>query len=125
MFFRIIVKSQGEHMLTRSVGATFVAIGLSVAGCGGSSPAPAPTPTVTGLSLTPTTNFLLIGQAQTYTATAALSNGTSQTVTPAWSVDNTSVLNIDSTGRATALLNGQSTVIATYQGRVGSRLVRV
>lgn len=99
-----------------------------VSACGGDTPAAPSTPaapTTTSLALTPGTNFLLSGQTEAFIATATLSSGSSQIVTPAWSVDNPVVLSIDSTGRATARGTGTANVIAVHQGRQATRLVRV
>jgi len=114
------------RQLAPSIIAAFV-----VTACGGGDGSPTPTtptpttPTATSLSISGTEN-LRTGQSQTYTATVALSNGTSQAATnPTWASDNQSVMTITSAGQAAALTHGSSTLTATAQGLSATRAVKV
>jgi hypothetical protein len=112
-------------MRTGSVAAVVVV--CLTAGCGSKSPAapsPPPAPTATGLSITGT-DVLRTGQSQTYTATITLSNGTTQSATPTWTADNSSVLTINSSGQASAVAQGSSTITASAQGVSATRTITV
>ncbi len=90
-----------------------------------STPTPAATPTVASLAISPATDLLRIAQGETFTVSATMSNGTVQTVTPSWSVDNTSVLTSDFPGHVWGVGNGTATFTATYLGVVARRTIRV
>jgi hypothetical protein len=101
----------------------------ALAGCGGSKSSPtAPstpaTPTVSSLTISGL-DAIKTGFYSTFSATATLSNGTSQTVTPAWSSSTTSVATIDAAGRVDALTHGQTSITAAYQGVTTTRSLRV
>src|SRR6266851_7035549 len=82
--------------------------------CGGSTPNPTapPTPTLTGLTISGP-DAIIIGFVSNYMVTAALSNGTSQAVTPTWTSDNSSVATIAPNGDLTGVSNGTTNIIAT------------
>ena len=111
----------------KNIGVLFVVVSAVMVSACGSTPVAAtpPVATATSLTLTPGTSFMLSGHTETFIATATLSGGGTQVVTPAWSVDNAGVLSIDAAGRATARATGTSNVIAIYQGQQATRLVRV
>src|SRR3954465_13685460 len=117
--------------LTRSV--LFVAIVGLMWGCGsgGGSSTPAaptpPTPTVTSVTVTGPSGSAKPGESAQFTATAALSNGTSQTVTnqATWQSSNVGVATISSTGLATASGAGDADIRATYQGVPGTAHITV
>jgi hypothetical protein len=113
-------------MARLSVIVLIVLIALT-AGCGGSDSSPtAPTPaapTVTGLTVSGL-DAIRTGFFFTFTAQATMSDGSSQTVTPAWSSSNPEIATVASNGDVSALVNGTSTITATYQGRTGSKAVR-
>ena len=102
---------------------------ISAAACGDKTPAPSPTapaPTITPTSLSIAgSETLRTGQAQTYTATVNMSNGTSQAASPTWTSDNQSVLTITSSGAANAVAQGTATLSAVAQGVNATRLVSV
>ena len=101
---------------------------LSTVACGSKSPTsppPPPTPQPTSISISGT-DILRTGQAQTYTATITLSNGTTQAATPNWTSDNSSVLTINaSSGQATAAGQGTATITATAQSVSATRSISV
>jgi hypothetical protein len=68
---------------------------------------------------------LRTGQSQSFSANVTLSNGTTQAATPTWTSDNQSVLTIASSGQATAVAHGASTISASAQGSSATRAVRV
>jgi len=110
-----------------------IAIGVIVcaalSACGDDSPATPGTPT----SSTPTVSGLAIsgndairtGFFASYTATATLSNGTTQTVTPAWTSSSPAVATVDSTGRVDGLTHGSTNLAASYQGANASKTVNI
>ena len=108
----------------RNFAAAAMVIGIVVLGvaCGGSdgpncSANPAapgcPPPVVT---FTSSTGHLKVHDAYTFSATAAHSDGTSAAVTQ-WSSNNTSVATVEATsGKVTAVSQGQATIIAEHDG---------
>jgi Bacterial Ig-like domain (group 2) len=115
--------------------AVFVVIplvALIVTACGGDSSPSAPSPT-TAAPAAPTVSALRIegpdalrtGVSVGYTATATLSNGTTQTVTPTWSSSSSSIAAVDSSGRVTGQSHGQATLTATHQGVSTAKAVSV
>jgi hypothetical protein len=81
-------------------------------------------PTVTGLAISGA-DAVLTGLSASYTATASLSDGTMQTVTPTWTSSDPRVGTVDSAGRLDGRAHGSTTVSATYQGRDASKTVGV
>ena len=98
-----------------------------VSGCGGDETPSAPSttaPTVTTLTIAGN-DAIQTGLFANYTATAQLSNGTTQSVTPTWSSSDPSVGAVDSTGRLDGLTHGSITLAASYQGRSASKSVNI
>ena len=97
-----------------------------ISGCG-DDPSAAPSP------LAPTINTLTISGADAvrtgfvanYTATAQLSNGTTQSVTPVWSSSSPLVGSVDGSGRLDGLAHGSINLSASYQGLSASKQVNV
>ncbi len=81
--------------------------------------------TVTALAITPATDLIKLKGAESFNATATLSNGSTSSVQATWGSDNASVATIDTGGRATAVSSGQATIFADYQGQRATRLLRV
>lgn len=79
-------------------------------------------PTVTSVSVTPSPASLETGDSQQFTGTAKYSDGSTANVTSTatWKSSNTSVATIDSSGLATALASGMTTISATFSGVTGS-----
>jgi hypothetical protein len=101
-----------------------VAVVLSAvlaAACGKKSTA-SPTPTVRGVVVTGNGAFTSKNQTSQLTATANLSDSTTQNVssTAAWSSSNPAVATVSSTGLVTAASFGTATITANYQGAQGS-----
>jgi hypothetical protein len=81
-------------------------------------------PTLSSLVIGPTD--LNIGQQQQMVATAIYSDGSRATVMPqTWASANTQALTIGSSGLATGIAYGQSTVSASFSGVVGKAVVQV
>jgi hypothetical protein len=60
-----------------------------------------------------------------YTATATLSDGTTQGVTPTWTSSNTGVASVDSAGRLVGVAHGSTTLTASHEGLSASKTVHV
>ncbi|MBE3123251.1 MAG: carboxypeptidase regulatory-like domain-containing protein, partial [Planctomycetes bacterium] len=66
------------------------------------------------------------GQSAQFTATATLSNSTTQVVTAcSWSSSNTAVATISGSGNATAVASGETDIRCLYQGVTGAARLRV
>lgn len=109
----------------------FVLLGLLAfpMGCGGeggSTPA-APSPTVQSITVSSSSDLLSIGASETFTATASMSNGGSQTISGgSWGTDALFAATVEAaTGRVTGVGSGMATVFVDYQGRRGTKLIRV
>jgi len=87
----------------------------------------AATGTISSVAVTPTNPSIAAGSTQQFTATATYSNGTTANVTDSatWSSSNTSVATINSSGLATGVLAGTTTIQATDQGQAGSTTLTV
>lgn len=104
--------------------------GLVVAGCDSDCPTPtapsSPNPGLTVASLTISgPEQLEVGQTAQLTATARLSDGTSQDVTTAtaWVTNNVNICTINAAGVLTAVAAGQCTVNAVFQNVTGTHVV--
>ena len=112
----------------RSINGIAVVVLIALAaGCHGKSPeAPseAPGPIATGLVINGV-DAVLTGSVTSYTVTAALSDGTTRTVTPAWTSSNPGVGTVDSGGRLDGRAHGSTNLTASYLGRDASKTVNV
>ena len=89
------------------------------------TPTPTPsTPTVSSLTINGS-DALRTGFFTDYTATAVLSNGASQPVTPTWSSSNAAVATVDANGRLNGISHGSVDLAAAYQGMNASKNVSV
>ena len=92
------------------------------------NPTPTPTPaTVVSVAVSGTNSFTERGVTAQFTATATLSDGTTQnrTTTATWQSDNTAVATVSDQGVVTALATGDATISATVSGIRGTRAVGV
>ena len=108
-----------------AVSALTVAFGSCGGGGGGGSTPTASTPTtptVTGVTVTGPTSSATVGQTAQFSATATLSNSTTQSVTSqaSWQSSNGGVASVSGTGMVTALAAGDADLRATYSGATGS-----
>lgn len=95
-------------------------------GCGAKNPT-GPTgqaPPVTGLAITGG-DAVLTGVSATYTVTATLADGTTRTVTPAWTSSNPGAASVDSAGHLDGRAHGSTNLTASYEGRSVSKTVQV
>lgn len=109
-----------------SVGAFFCF--MAVLSCGSKTTAPATsTVTTSSVAIAAASIFTGPGQQVQFTATATMSDGTTQNVSSqaAWQSSNTSVLTVSSTGLATSVTEGDAKLTATYTGVTGSSDVAV
>ena len=85
------------------------------------------TPTVTGVTVAGASGSVTVGGTVQFTATAALSNSTTQDVsgTAAWTSTNTGVATVSGTGLATAVSAGTTEIRAAHQGATGTASLRV
>lgn len=102
-----------------------IAIAASFGACKKSSSAPSSS--VSGLTVTGTSSFTNKNQTAQMTATAAMSDGSSQDVTSSatWASSSSSVASVSSSGLVTALANGTSNITATHQSKNGTLGVTV
>jgi len=111
--------------------ALLMAALFGLSACGGgrspSAPTPSPTPAVTtvSVSINPSTDLLKLQGTESFTATAALSDGSSKSVSGTWASDASAIASIDSSGKLTANAAGQATITVTYDGVKATRSVRV
>ena len=108
-----------------------VAIALSFVNCGGggstpTTPAPS-TPIVSSVTVTGPSSPARMGDSAQFTATAVMSNGTTQAVTSqaTWQSSNTSVATVSNGGMVAAVGVGGSDIRATYQSVSGSASITV
>lgn len=105
---------------------------LVTSGCGGgntgSTPPPiAPSGTVVSIAVNSNGNSVYLGGVETFTATATLSTGATQSLSVGtWSTSSAAIATVDSvTGKVTGVANGTVTIALDYQGVHGSKSVRV
>ena len=93
--------------------------------CSGGSTTPAPPAvTVTSITVTSASTMLKVGQTETFTATANMSNGTQQAATGTWSSDNTGIATVNSSGLVTIVGAGNANIIMTQSGKSGQKGIR-
>lgn len=121
-----VSNSSGSQGLATAVGSPAngqpVAVSASFSGLSGSASVGVTAAVVTQIQVTPASASVPRGLTQAYSATATLSDGSTQDVTTAaiWSSSNTSIAVVSNTsgsnGVATALNIGTATIAASYQG---------
>jgi hypothetical protein len=111
--------------------AAGIAVGLTRCGGGGASTPTTPTtpaaPTVTSITVTAPSSSAKPGDSSQFTATAVMSNSTTQTITnqATWQSSSASVATVSSTGFVTAVADGEADIRATYQTVTGSAHITV
>ncbi len=78
-----------------------------------------------GVKIVSSTTSMTTGSTYTFTARLQYSDGTSESGTIAWSSSDTGIINIDSTGKATAVSAGTATITASSNGFTDSVTVTV
>jgi uncharacterized protein YjdB len=84
-------------------------------------------PVLDSITVAPTTANVIPGGKQQYTATGTLSDGTPQdlTMTAVWTPGNAAIATVSSTGLATGVAVGTTTIVATSQGVTGMAAIVV
>ena len=102
--------------------AVAVAVGGLTIACSNSSTSPSTVSSVTVSGAAPT-----VGSAVQFTATASLSDGTTQDVTSlaTWQSSDSSEATVSSTGVVTAIAPGSVSVTATYQSVTGTDQITI
>ncbi len=103
--------------------AALVALGSACGGSSTTSPTPqTPATSVSSVALSGTLALPATGQTSQLTATARMSDGTSQAVTSqaTWQSSNPAVATVSATGLVSGVGYGTSTITATYQGVSGT-----
>jgi uncharacterized protein YjdB len=102
---------------------------LAVAGCGGSSSmgSSGTTKVLSSIAASPTTANLAVGASQQFTAQATYNDGSTADVTSsaAWTDANAKVATITSSGMATAVATGSTTVTATMGALSGTATLTI
>lgn len=80
---------------------------------------------LTSITVTPANPSSALGTTTQFTATGSYNNGTTATITPTWASSNTSIATISSTGLATTVATGSTTISATSSGITGSTTLTV
>lgn len=96
-------------------------LGLVTAGCS-KSPATPTAATPTSLSVSGNPTLTGIGQTSQFTATASMSDGSTQDVTSraTWQSGNPAFVTVSSTGLGTGVGYGETAITATYSGKSAS-----
>lgn len=105
-------------VLKKVTALSFVLIlGIIAAACGSTSTSPT---TVSSIAITGTAP--IVGATAQFSATATMSNGTTQDVTAlsAWQSSNTGAATVSSSGVVTGVAEGAATVQATYLSVTGT-----
>lgn len=103
--------------------SAFVVLGA----CGGKGSPTASTPTIVSITVSSSGGTLVLGITETFTATAVMSNGTSQAlVGGTWGTDAAAVATINpATGLVTSVATGDVTIFVDAQGVRGSKRITV
>lgn len=103
--------------------SAFVVLGA----CGGKDSPTATTPTVVSITISSSGGTLVLGITETFTATAVMSNGSSQPLTGGtWGTDAPAVATVNpSTGVVTSVATGEVTVFVDSQGVRGTKRITV
>jgi uncharacterized protein YjdB len=101
---------------TISLSLVVVSLGFLVTACGGSSTAPSAVSSVTVTGTPPA-----VGASSQYSATATMSNGTTEVVTTSatWTSSNPDIATVTPGGLVTAIAEGTVTIQATFDNISG------
>ena len=107
--------------------ACVVSAFVVLASCGGGGGGTGPTPTPTSITITSAGNNLLLGHTETFTATVAMSNGTTQPLTGGtWGSDAPAVATVNpATGLVTSVSPGDVTIFVDAQGLRATKRIAV
>src|SRR5262245_52108705 len=104
--------------------ATAISVGLASCGGGGGTaptPTPTPSPTVTSVGVTGPEAAAKPGDTAQFTATATLSNGSSENISgqATWQSTSNGVATVNTSGLVTAVAPGEAEISALYQSVSG------
>lgn len=114
-------------MTQRLPGVLCVVLAFAVlSACGGGGPT-STTPTVVSISITSSGGTLVLGITETFTATATMSNGSTQAITSGtWGTDAPAVATVNATsGLVTSVATGDVTIFVDSQGVRGSKRITI
>jgi hypothetical protein len=119
-----------HQRMYRQLAGVLVVISVgALSACSGTPTAPAatPTPTPTSITVASANTHLFLGQAETFTATLTMSDGTTQPLTGGtWGTDAAGVATAGATtGLVTSVGSGDVTVFVDAQGIRGTKRIRV
>ena len=99
---------------------------LVLASCGGGGPTK-PEVTPTSITVNSTSAFIVLGQTETFTATIAFSNGTTQAVSGGtWGTDAATVATVGAaTGLVSSVRSGDVTIFVDAQGIRGTKRITI
>ena len=121
----------GNHYRCCWLQALFLVLPLSLivasTGCGVSASSNNSEKTLTAITMSPSTASIAIGATEQFTAMAAYSDRSTANVTStaSWTVANGSMATVNSTGLATGLAVGSTTISASLSGVTGSATLTV
>lgn len=104
-----------------------LSLAFAIVGCGESPTTPQnpSTPTVVSIAVTSASGILKIGQTETFTAMAQMSDGTQKAASGTWSSNDTNVAQVNSSsGSVTIVGAGTANITMTYSGMTGSKAIR-
>jgi hypothetical protein len=119
---QITMAAGAEHTVVeewdKCGGAAYTTINLTVSGT---------TKTISSIAVTPSAASFATGSTEQFTATATYSDGSTANITSTatWTMGNTSVATITSSGLATGVASGTSSVMAAESGVTGSVVASV
>jgi ribosome recycling factor len=120
---QIVSVSSGGVAQARAMGST--AVSATASAIRGSAALTVSSPALASISISPTSPTILLGSSLQLGAIGSFTDGSTQDLTNSalWSVDNASVVNLSSTGNATAQQVGSTSVEATLSSIQGSTII--
>jgi hypothetical protein len=126
-----ISNASGSEGLASSIGVGATTIGASFLGVTGQTQLTVNASSLVSISLSPVNPSIAVSTQQQFTAIGMFDNGTTQDITSlvSWASSNMQVASVSnvpaSTGLATGLRAGQSTISANFQGKTGQSTLTV
>ena len=104
------------------LGTSTISAGMSGVSASGSNPATAGPPAIASIAVTPNPAAVEVGSAIAFTATATLTDSSSQDIsaTATWNSSSTAVATIDAAGSATGVTPGNTNITAAAPGANGT-----
>ena len=108
--------------LVTGISAGTATISCSEGGMSGTKTITVQKPTQTAVSVTSTKSTIYVGQTVQMTATATMSDGTTQAATGTWGSDNTAVATVNQSGLVTAVSSGAATIYIDLVDSLSARV---